>query len=218
MTDPRRAPASAIERLRRSVLVLSLAPLAAGALLAIALSAWGGDPADAARALRWLAIALLGLLALTAAVAFPLINRWATSLSEPLARLRETLGQLVAGDLAARSGLDGDDEAAAVGRQLDTFLDERVAALERASRDSEELNDSVIEIMQAVGTIATTKDLTMKVPVTENVTGAIADALNLLTDETRRVRLSVHYVSDEVADGTLAGKRQSDNSGQAAQR
>lgn len=218
MTDPRQAPASAIERLRRSTLVLSLAPLAAGALLAIVLSVWGGDAADAARALRWLAIALLGLLALAAAVAFPLINRWATSLAEPLARLRETLGQLVAGDLAARSGLGGADEAGAIGRQLDTFLDERVAALERASRDSEELNDSVIEIMQAVGTIATTKDLTMKVPVTENVTGAIADALNLLTDETRRVLISVRDVSGEVARGTVEVRSQSESAGQAAQR
>src|SRR5690606_42090442 len=63
--------------------------------------------------------------------------------------------------------------------------DDRVASLNRTIRDSEELNTSVIEIMKAVGTIATMKDLGVRVPVTENVTGAIADALNLDRKSTR---------------------------------
>lgn len=88
----------------------------------------------------------------------------------------------------------------------------------RASAEVEDLNDSVIEIMQAVGTIATSKDLTLRVPITENVTGAIADALNLLTEETRRVLLNVRSVSRLVAETTLAVKGQSDSAGKAAAR
>ena len=43
-----------------------------------------------------------------------------------------------------------------------SYYEERISDLDRAVRENEELNDSVIEIMQAVGTIATTKDLTIK--------------------------------------------------------
>ncbi len=61
------------------------------------------------------------------------------------------------------------------------------------------------EIMKAVGTIATTKDLGVRVPVTENVTGAIADALNLLTDEMARVVESVSTLANDVAQATVGG-------------
>jgi methyl-accepting chemotaxis protein len=76
----------------------------------------------------------------------------------------------------------------------------------------------VIEIMQAVGEIATRKDLTVRVPITENVTGAIADALNLLTEETRRVLINVRAVSQNVAEATIAVKGQSDTASKAAAR
>ncbi|HLS56244.1 MAG TPA: methyl-accepting chemotaxis protein, partial [Zeimonas sp.] len=100
----------------------------------------------------------------------------------------------------------------------DRLLDDRVASLNRTIRENEELNNSVIEIMQAVGTIASTKDLSVRVPVTENVTGAIADALNLLTEETGRVLRNVAALSNDVAQATFAVRGQSDLAIQAAAR
>ena len=79
------------------------------------------------------------------------------------------------------------------------MLDELVDVASRVARETEELNNSVIDIMRAVGEIATTKDLSLRVPVTENVTGAIADALNLLTEETGNVLTNVSLVSQEDA-------------------
>ncbi len=113
---------------------------------------------------------------------------------------------------------EGRDEFAGLADALDRLLDERVASLNRTIRDSEELNTSVIEIMKAVGTIATTKDLSVRVPVTENVTGAIADALNLLTDEMARVLENVSRLANDVAQATFALRGQSDLAITAAAR
>lgn len=136
----------------------------------------------------------------------------------PVRRVRQTLAELSAGNFSARTGLRGRLAFERLGEDFDALLDDRLAGLERAARESEELNDSVIEIMQAVGEIATRKDLTVRVPITENVTGAIADALNLLTEETRRVLTNVRTVSQNVAQATLAVKGQSDSAGKAAAR
>ena len=174
--------------------------------------------AQARELLRYVVGAALCALVGAAVVARLAWARLATEIGRPLARLRGTLDELADGDLQARTGLGSDDEIRAIGATLDALLEERISDLDRAVRENEELNDSVIEIMQAVGTIATTKDLTIKVPVTENVTGAIADALNLLTDETRRVLENVRDVSEAVARGTVAVKSQSDIATRAAAR
>ncbi len=145
-------------------------------------------------------------------------RRLARSVSEPVARIQSTLESLSDGDLDARVRWEGRDEFAGLADALDRVLDDRVASLNRTIRDSEELNTSVIEIMKAVGTIATTKDLSVRVPVTENVTGAIADALNLLTDEMARVLRSVSELANDVAQATYAVRGQSDLAIQAAAR
>lgn len=98
------------------------------------------------------------------------------------------------------------------------ILDTLGQRLDQASDDAEALNASVISIMQAVGEMAATKDLSLRVPVSEDVTGAIADALNVLTDETSRVLQAVAEGSREVAHATVAVKTQSDRANQAAGR
>jgi len=214
-------PGSSLSGLRRSLWVatlLSPSLLAAAALLAyLALPEQGAD-ATASIPVGYAIVATLAALALAAALAGALSARFVARVERPAGRIRTTLGVLRDGDLDARTGLRGDDEMGALGEALDALVEERVSALDRAAKDSEELNDSVIEIMQAVGTIATTKDLTVRVPVTENVTGAIADALNLLNDETRRVLLNVRSVSDDVAQATVAVKSQGEIATRAAAR
>ena len=84
--------------------------------------------------------------------------------------------------------------------------------------NGEDLNDSVLEIMQALGQIASTKDLGIRVRVTDNVTGAIAEALNLLTEETGRVLRKVSEVAQEVARISGSVRGQSDLATRAAAR
>jgi len=207
--------------LRRELFVVALGPLALALLVACVswLHLARQPQAEQTHAMLGVLIAgLLGALVLAAALAAWFVARVRVRAVEPLERLGSTLERLNAGEFGARTGLGAADEVRALGNALDTLIDQRVSALDRATRESEELNDSVIEIMQAVGTIATSKDLTIRVPVTENVTGAIADALNLLTEETSRVLLNVHSVSEQVAQATRAVKTQSESAARAAAR
>lgn len=79
-----------------------------------------------------------------------------------------------------------------------------------------DLDDSVIAIMRAVGRIATSRDLTIRVPVTEDVTGAISDALNLLTEETGRAFREVGAVSGDVARATIAVREEGQRAADAS--
>jgi methyl-accepting chemotaxis protein len=198
----------------RIALSAALAALAgAGAVgLLLQYGGWSGN--------RWAAVAIAGVLvagvAALASIVFAdfLVRR----INDPLARLRHTVEQLSAGNFEARTRMRGRDAFGRLGTALDALLDERVSTMARSAQENEELNNSVIAIMQAVGTIATTKDLGLKVPVTENVTGAISDALNLLTEETGRVLRNVAAVSRDVAHATVAVRGQSELASQAAER
>ena len=210
---------SLARRLRVLALAAALAPVAVLCVVLAVLMATGTAPFSGqegtARAMLVAAVA-----AAAAGIALALaLPRWlAAKDGAPVAHKTQGLQKHDACDLGGRAGLRSPDEIGALALALDALLDRRIGGLERVARESEELNDSVIEIMQAVGTIATRKDLTIRVPVTENVTGAIADALNLLTDETRRVLLSVRGVSQDVARATMAVKTQSDTASRAAAR
>ncbi len=204
------------QRARRQMQLLALTPVVAGLVVCAAMFA--GAQGESAEVLRRMLV-VLAALAVAAGVAATIAgNRLHDAVRAPVTAMRRTVARLASGDFTARAQVAGADELGWLAGELDRFLDERVAMLERIARESEELNDSVIEIMQAVGTIAARKDLTLKVPVTENVTGAIADALNLLTDETRRVLGNVGSVSQDVAQATMAVKSQSDLALQAAAR
>ena len=197
-----------------SLLPVAILALAGGALWYFAARgslSWG-------EALVALVIATFLALAVSGALAFTLARRFTVEVIDPVARLGWTLARVTAGDMLARADLDGDDDVSQLAGALDDLLEYRIHGLETISREGEELNDSVIQIMQAVGTIATTKDLTIRVPVTENVTGAIADALNLFTEETRRVLVKVRDVSHQVAQATIAVRTQSENAAHAAAR
>lgn len=211
MDVPARTPAGSLRR-RLLPLVLCAGMGPAIATLAVFLVLDPGLLGTSA----WLALA--AALGAGGAGALLLLRALGRRVEAPLGRVHAVLGRLAEGEFDARTGMRADDEAGALGHALDRFLDLRIESLHRAARDSEELNDSVIEIMQAVGMIAASKDLTIRVPVTENVTGAIADALNLLTEETRRLLLSVRAVSQEVARATVAVKSQSDTATRAAAR
>jgi methyl-accepting chemotaxis protein len=211
------AARSFARQLRLGIGVLASVPLAVAAIAAALAWLIGRDALDPAQAVRIVAVVLM-LAALLALGGFLYGRRLARAASEPIERIQATLEALADGELDARVRWSGRDEFASLADALDRLLDDRVASLNRTIRENEELNNSVIEIMQAVGTIASTKDLSVRVPVTENVTGAIADALNLLTEETGRVLRNVAALSNDVAQATFAVRGQSDLAIQAAAR
>jgi twitching motility protein PilJ len=139
---------------------------------------------------------------------------------KPLRRLQSTVQQVNQGDMTARAHMQQRDEIGALADAFDNLLDERMTQLadterERAVRlaeaqqENETLNNSVVELLQAVAQLSQ-RDLTIRVPVSEDVTGPVADALNLLTHETAQVLLEVTTISNEVAMASRNVKTQSD--------
>jgi methyl-accepting chemotaxis protein len=132
------------------------------------------------------------------------------SLTLPIEQLMGVLARLRAGDYTARASLNSGDELGRLGAALDRLLDERLEGLSKQAKESEQISNSVVEIMQAMGQVAVTKDLSIQVPVTEDVTGAIGDAMNMLTSETAKVLGNVSHVSRNVSRATMEVKLNAD--------
>ncbi|MCW8900542.1 MAG: methyl-accepting chemotaxis protein [Gammaproteobacteria bacterium] len=123
--------------------------------------------------------------------------------------ISDTVHKVSEGDYYARTGLSGKDELCELGSAFDGLLAEKVSTLVQAEQANEELNTSVITLLEAVSKLSQ-RDLTIRVPVTEDVTGPVADALNLFTAETSKVLKGVRVISEEVARATNLVKNQSD--------
>lgn len=158
------------------------------------------------RNLLLIGVALLGA---ALVVSWLFSSRLARSVNGPIGQLLGTVQKLSAGDLDARTGLVANDELGELGSALDGLLDDRVQTLAAAARENELLNQSVIEIMQAVSRLSS-RDLTVRVPVTTDVTGAISDALNLMTSQTAQVLTNVDDISGKVADASQRVRERAD--------
>ncbi len=131
-------------------------------------------------------------------------------INRSIRRIQATVAEVSEGNYYARTGLTGTDELAELGGAFDALLEDKVASLVQAEQENERLNESVIALLEAVSRLSQ-RDLTIKVPVTEDVTGPVADALNQLTSETSRVLKGVRRISEEVARASAMVKAQSDN-------
>jgi methyl-accepting chemotaxis protein len=130
-----------------------------------------------------------------------------------IVRSVRTLSQLVerlsAGDFAARSTLETQDELGQLGKELNKLLDQRLSTLAAAERENNQLNDSVVNIMTSVAQLAK-RDLTVRVPVSEDVTGAVSDAINMMTTSTARALADVAGISKQVSDSSTRVKQRAD--------
>lgn len=160
-------------------------------------------------------VTLLGVItAVFAAYAAYIIIK---SISDPLAKLQGTIGKIASGDMHARAKLQGKDELAELANQFDKMMDERETVQAAIQKENAELNESVLALLQAVAQLAR-KDLTVRVPVSENVTGAVADALNLLTNETAKVMADVNNISADVTKASMTVQAKADNMLAAAEQ
>ncbi len=120
-------------------------------------------------------------------------------------RLSETVTRVSAGDYSARANLETGDEFGILGRAFDGMLNERVATLAQKEKENEALNTSIIDLMRAVAKLSR-GDLTIKAPVREDVTGALADAINNMADQTAKTLGNVVSVSGEVRSASQDGR------------
>jgi methyl-accepting chemotaxis protein len=145
------------------------------------------------------------------------------TVTRPLAHLSAVARKVAAGDKQARARLRTRDEIGELANQFDRMLDlldsvlaEQVESAKKVSEENDQLNSSVITLLQAVAMLAR-RDLTVKVPVAEDVTGPVADAINLMANETAEVLTKVVAVAKSVARVSQEIKRQADEvSGMAA--
>lgn len=133
----------------------------------------------------------------------------ARKLSQSLSSLQSTVMEVGSGDLDSRTGMDTDDELGSLGKAFDKMLDDRMSQLRVSATENDVLNNSVVELMDAVSQLGQ-RDLTVKIPVNEDVTGPVADAINLMAEETAKVLGEIKHSAQKVGSAAGAVKSQGD--------
>ena len=148
------------------------------------------------------------LIALTLfAIAFSIIRR----VNRDIQNLNGVVEKLNGGEFDARCAITPNkkDELNRLGGALNELLDQRIDALQVASKENEHVNNSVIEIMTAVAQLAQ-RDLNVKVPVSEDITGAVSDAINMMTNSTTKALREVSAISAQVSDSSGRVRQRAD--------
>lgn len=174
-----------------------------------AVAALGNELQGTAQALRRQQITVSLVILILVAIGFLVSIFIMRTVTGPMNHLQGVMEKLRLGDATVRAQLTTSDEIGTLARQFDQMVDEREAASALVREENEQLNDSVLALLQGVAKLSQ-KDLTAKVTVAEDVTGAVADALNLLATETAKVLQQVTNISADVTDASMKVKTQSD--------
>ena len=126
----------------------------------------------------------------------------------PIKKLSDTVQEVASGNTAARTLLKEQDEIGALGRSFDGLLDDRIASLEKAGKENETLNNSVIALLQTVFQLGN-RDLTARAPVTEDIIGTVSSSVNQFTEETGRTLAEVQDIAEQVRKSSEAVRVQS---------
>jgi methyl-accepting chemotaxis protein len=121
--------------------------------------------------------------------------------ARPINHLEKTVTRVAEGDFTARAIIKTNDELETLSKAFNGLLDDRLSQLAKAEKENEMLNNSIIELLKASFQLSQ-RDLTVQVPVTEDVTGPLADAINQMATETSKVLLNVRKISDEVGEAS----------------
>jgi methyl-accepting chemotaxis protein len=133
----------------------------------------------------------------------------ARGVTKPTQHLVQTMVKIAQGDRRARARSENTDELGLLARQFDTMVDEREAVNEKLEKENDTLNNSIVAVLRAVAELSK-RDLSVKVPVNEDITGPVADAINALSSETAKVLLGVTAISGDVARASNAVKSKSE--------
>lgn len=137
------------------------------------------------------------------------------SITRPVSIIANTVSQVKQEDTSARTALSGSDELSQLGIALDQLLDEKVATLVRAEQENEALNESIIELLEGTSQLSE-RDLTVKLTVNEDITGPVADALNLVTKETAEALAKIRQISGLVEESSTLVNQQTSKVTQVA--
>ncbi len=155
-------------------------------------------------------VVIVGILA--AAILGPMVY---LSITSPINSISEVVEQVAKGDLDARTGLKSNDELGQLAQAFDEMLQDRVSTMSKVEDENEKLNNSVIRLLEAVSDLSE-RDLTVSVPVAEDVTGPVADAMNMMASETARVLGDIRDISNQVANSAAMVESQGSKINQLA--
>ncbi len=128
----------------------------------------------------------------------------------PVSELQAVINDIAAGNLDTRVDASSKDEIGNFANAFDSLLDERVTSLAKTEYDHQQLNSSIIALLRSVSALSQ-KDLTIKVPVAEDMTGAVSDSINLLAQEMASILKGVADISARVNTTSGKVKQQSGN-------
>jgi len=164
--------------------------------------------AENAAIAEMLKLSFLSLIILGFAMAVALaIAKW--GVLDPVRRIQATVDAVRGGDTDKRTRLQSRDELGQMATVLDSLLDEKEVALAQQAEENARLNGSIISLIQSVFRISQ-RDLTIRVPVAEDITGAVADSINQLTNSIEDVLREVSAVSNDVNSTSVQVKAQSE--------
>lgn len=137
------------------------------------------------------------------------------SITRPIKSISQVVEKVSRGDLEARTNLESRDEIGQLGNAFDSMLNDRVSTMAMAETENEKLNNSIIDLLEAVSDLSD-RDLTVRVPVAEDVTGPVADAMNMMAKETARVLNEIRLIASQVADAAIKVESQGQKVNQLA--
>ncbi len=140
---------------------------------------------------------MISAVMISALLILSLVTVVTRSLTNSLGRLGQVVNDVAQGNYDARAELEARDELGELGRALDAMLEDRLTTAAKAEAENNRLNDSIIDMLEAVSDLSD-RDLTIRVPVAEDVTGPVADAMNLMAAETARVLNQIREISAQV--------------------
>ncbi len=171
--------------------------------------------AAAASTNRWYLIIFFTVLTLMSGVIIFSLMQISKGIRLSLSSLGDTVKRIADGDYSARTNLKTGDEIGDFSTIFDQLLDDRVATLAATEKENDKLNDSIIDLMEAVFKLSE-KNLSIRIKVAEDVTGPVADSINLMVEETVTVLSNIKSIAESVEVTVSSVREQGDILSQVA--
>lgn len=128
-------------------------------------------------------------------------------LSQPVQELKQKILAMGGGDKRVVDILGKGAEFDALANGFDMLLTLREELAIAIAQENDELNESVMRLTDAADQLSK-GDLTIKLPVSSDITGNIGDALNVMTRETARVIFTINEVAAQLEQAAKAVNQQ----------
>ncbi len=145
------------------------------------------------------------LLILSALLSLFFVN----SIVTPILYLRNIMERFKDGESDIRVRSTADDEVGELATAFDELLDEREKTMQQITTENESINNSVIDMLQVSAQLGQ-GDLTARMVVTEDVSGPLADSLNMVMEQTIATLGKIRQTAGEVESTAKIVKQQSD--------